>query len=320
MGTTAILAEEEFLEKYHEQRRVNLRLLSEKRELLMQLQKATGAQETKQIRSSEDYEKLKQKVEELEKQLKERKENFTITPSETSPGAELIQSSSTISKPPESECNCTCADKLQEAIAVNHQWNSSYQRLLKRFTEMDRKVKKLEEQLKVETEENNQLKDLVNKLENDFGDYSRQYARLSSLEEVCSKDDVEALKIQLLAYKEDFFTEKEEKEKIIYEDTKLKKDLEEANRIIKILSEQVGQYKSFATKISKAEDSLERDNQWNFSEYSYPAPIYRRQLSPSYSLPMTREVPLPRGAERSTNFEFRRSDPDLFRGGKVVRD
>ena len=80
---------------------------------------------------------------------------------------------------------------------MNHQWNSSYQRLLKRFSEMDRNVKKLEEQLKVETEENNQLKDLVNKLENDLGDYSRQFARLSSLEEVCSKDDVEALKIQV---------------------------------------------------------------------------------------------------------------------------
>ena len=79
MGKTTILAEEELLEKYHEQRRANLRLLSEKRELLMQLQKATGAQETKQIRSSEDYEKLKQKVEMLEKQLKERKENYTVS-------------------------------------------------------------------------------------------------------------------------------------------------------------------------------------------------------------------------------------------------
>ena len=50
----------------------------------------------------------------------------------------------------------------------------------------------------MEVTENSRLIELVNKLESDLRDPKRNgYIRINSLEEVCNKDDIEALKLQV---------------------------------------------------------------------------------------------------------------------------
>ena len=84
---------------------------------------------------------------------------------------------------------------------MNHQWNEAYKRSVARIHEAEKRSRRLEAELKLEVEENGRLIGLVNSLQNDLKGQGRNgYQRVKSIEEVCTKDDVEALKLQVSTY------------------------------------------------------------------------------------------------------------------------
>ena len=80
---------------------------------------------------------------------------------------------------------------------MNHQWNDTFQRAANRYHEAEKRCRRLEDELKTETEENSVLKELIQKLENDLKSSQKHSYSRSSSREICSKDDVEALKMQV---------------------------------------------------------------------------------------------------------------------------
>ena len=84
---------------------------------------------------------------------------------------------------------------------MNHQWNEAYKRAIARNHEAEKRSRRLEAELKLEVEENARLIGLVNTLQSDLKSHGRNgYQRINSIEEVCTKDDVEALKLQVSLY------------------------------------------------------------------------------------------------------------------------
>lgn len=69
----AIFSDEDLLEKYHESRKANLKLLEQRREMLLELQRAKDDRQDERT-LSEKCMQLERKVEELEGKLAEMKQ------------------------------------------------------------------------------------------------------------------------------------------------------------------------------------------------------------------------------------------------------
>ena len=80
-GFPSMQHNEQFMEKYRELRKANVKLLEERRELLVQLQLAKRGdhQEDHGTRLSETCEDLKNRIKELEKQLEETKRQLDVS-------------------------------------------------------------------------------------------------------------------------------------------------------------------------------------------------------------------------------------------------
>ena len=73
----ALFTDDDLLEKYHESRKANLKLLEQRREMLLELQRAKDDRET-EGNLSEKCKALERKVEELEGKLAEMKPKEVI--------------------------------------------------------------------------------------------------------------------------------------------------------------------------------------------------------------------------------------------------
>lgn len=79
-GFASMQHNEQIMEKYRELRRANVKLLEEKRELLVQLQLAKrGDQDDHSTRLSETCEDLKDRIKDLERQLEETKRQADVS-------------------------------------------------------------------------------------------------------------------------------------------------------------------------------------------------------------------------------------------------
>lgn len=87
---------------------------------------------------------------------------------------------------------------IPKVIEINHEWNDAHKKSVARSQEAERRTKGVERELRVEVEENAKLVELVDRLEKDL-ESQKKYGirRMTSVEEVCTKDDIEALKIQV---------------------------------------------------------------------------------------------------------------------------
>ena len=72
-----VLPDEDLLGKYHESRKANLKLLEQRREMLLELQRARGDRPTGNDLSGK-CEQLQKRVEELEGQLAEKKQKEVL--------------------------------------------------------------------------------------------------------------------------------------------------------------------------------------------------------------------------------------------------
>jgi len=201
---------------------------------------------------------------------------------------------------------------------VNHQWNEAYKRSVARIHEAEKRSRRLEAELKLEVEENGRLIGLVNSLQNDLKGQGRNgYQRVKSIEEVCTKDDVEALKLQMLTFQDDFNKEKEEKQKLTEESTTLRLQLDDAKRTIQSLSDKATLYKNQVMKLSQNQDNLYRKIRALADDSeSYQYQPIQRQLSLRHSYPFDSQ----NMSMGQLSTAMRLSDSDIFTGGKVVPD
>ena len=74
----SIFSEDELIEKYHESRKANLKLLEQRRELLLELQRVKSERQADE-NLSQKCEQLQRKVDELERKSAEMSQSKEVT-------------------------------------------------------------------------------------------------------------------------------------------------------------------------------------------------------------------------------------------------
>ncbi|XP_057310936.1 polyamine-modulated factor 1-binding protein 1-like [Hydractinia symbiolongicarpus] len=224
LTSTDDLSKEELVRKLKEYRKANIELLEDKRHLLLRSQEAC---------------KLKEQT------LEEKGEVFQEIKSNSSTRENMDEG--------KSRCNCEAATTLTEVIKVNHVWQKDYTRLSQEFNKVKARLWKAESQLRLTRQENEELIRNIQKVEEQQPDARMAF---STENNTYTLDDIEALKQQLIIYKEDYTAEKEDKKKLTEEQNKLKLELQKAYGIIDSLTVKNNTMKENYRRVSSEKEHI----------------------------------------------------------------
>lgn len=152
------------------------------------------------------------------------------------------------------KCPCGALQKLSKVIDVNHQWQQDYTKLQEEYNILKAKVITVERRNE-ELERENQ--NLLEKLEDHLNAPKGDGDNTTPIKEIqYTIDDVEALKQQLVIYKEDFMQEKNDHTRVSKENNKIKLELQRAQSMIEKLNQKNSLLKENFRKVSAEKEHI----------------------------------------------------------------
>jgi len=252
------LNRDELINKLKEYRKANIELLEDKRHLLLLSQEAHKV-EAEFEKNVSEMQELRDRINVLENSSKKTAEEITTTTikaivrqlsntsrkSEEQPLIELREDSlekeevflgqhEDLHLPlkkmgEEITCYCGATEKLNEVVKVNHFWQKDYTVLMDECNNLKARLWKTESEMGLLRKENEELREKVLKQINEEHSHVNGTLKETTL---FTLDDIEALKQQLIIYKEDYTAEKEDSKKLCEEQNKLKLELQKSYGVI----------------------------------------------------------------------------------------
>jgi len=223
---------QDLLQRFSETRKLNMKLLEEKRELLLRMQSDKSSELRPHSRAQHDCEN------DIE---------FSVMDlSDTGSMGDASERSHS--------CYCDSVAKAKKLSELNFKIEERYNLLKNDYDKLESDFLKLREENKEDRAENSKLRNLIEKLSSDL--QNSKHTRGNQAKDSYNFEDIEALKQQLIAYKEDFDQERKDKEKSQCCKDELEVRLKDANSKLSKLSLENMQYKQCLSQVKQQKEHL----------------------------------------------------------------
>ncbi|XP_065053695.1 uncharacterized protein LOC135682646 isoform X1 [Rhopilema esculentum] len=291
----------ELLECFNETRRRNIKLLEEKRELLLRLQEETRRSSKGQLESiysgEDDY--------------------FLDIESNSSNGKRTFEEFGT--------CKCKSTEGLHELLKGNHEWKRKYEAVSLEYAHLKTICEHMKKEIVEDKEENDKLKQLVCNLSADLKKLGlSSKIQTSKANDVCKSDEMEALKQQIELYQEDFNNERKDKEKLLNEKNFLEGQLQQASESLEMVSAENQRFRQCLNKVTHQKEHIISEIR-RLSASSLPfSPVYEQRIPPDtrflFESSEGEDVVAKSLASSSSRPDISKPSRSAFMGGPAVED
>jgi len=278
------LSREELLSRLQEYRATNFQLLEEKRQWILRSQNMCDI-EAQLDRSKHEISKLRQQLHDALEKRHEGVQHPKVVSRQTSCASRksnqstdenpvdisgldvdevtsedmestrrretsdpsLVEADSTVGR--DVTCTCGALKNIDQLMMINHQWQKDYTALQEDYNSLKGALWKAESRIATVQSEKEELIVKLKCLNND-----RSLPSMTS--RTSTEEDIEALKQQLIVYKEDFDAEKKDTDRLTSDNNKLKIELQKSYDIIDDLTTKSTTIKANLRRVSNEKDHI----------------------------------------------------------------